>query len=168
MGFLKRLGSLYAEERGRLFTYALSFLGDAGLSEDVVQDVFRRLCESQTEVNDLRAYVYRCVRNRSIDLIRSRAGKKHSPGPRGATSIYAIDECPAEDATLSRERAERVAEALRTLRAAEREVVVLHIYSEMTFDSIAEVLAAPLGTVTSRYQRALAKLRKALQGEMSP
>jgi len=165
MGFSEQLESLYAGERNRLFTYALSFLGDAEGSEDVVQDVFRKLCEAPVKAADLRAFVYRCVRNRALDVVRSQARRKRNPAEEAIASIYAIDQPAPWAGLLSQERAKQVEQALRTLRAEEREVLVLRIYGDMTFDSISKVLEAPLGTVTSQYRRALAKLRRRLQGE---
>ena len=55
MGFYERLESVYRAERRRLFTYALSILRDEKSSEDVVHDVFRKLCETPPAADDLRA-----------------------------------------------------------------------------------------------------------------
>ena len=49
MGVYERLESVYRTERDRLFTYALSILGNEESSEDVVHDVFRKLCETPPE-----------------------------------------------------------------------------------------------------------------------
>ncbi len=168
MDFVEQLESLYSAERDRLFTYALSVLGNEGRSEDVVHDVFRRLCESPVQAGDLRAFVYRCVRNRALDLLRGDARRKNNPGAGEPTSIYAIGHSVPWEGMLSEQRARQVEKGLQSLRVEEREVVVLHIHSEMTFEAISALLEAPLGTVASRYRRALAKLRKTLKGEMSP
>ena len=52
--------------------------------------------------------------------------------------------------------------ALRSLPPEQTEVVVLKIWEEMTFAEIAQLLDAPLNTVTSRYQYAMKKLARLL------
>ena len=91
MSYRGRVERLYRAERGGLFTYALSITGDAGLAEDAVQDVFRRLCESPVRADNLRSYVYRSVRNRSLDVSQRR--RPRLAGGLGArwTSIYQTD-----------------------------------------------------------------------------
>ena len=51
-------------------------------------------------------------------------------------------------------------QALDRLKPGEREIVHLKIMGEMTFQEIADMLKAPLGTVTWRYQNAIQKLRR--------
>ena len=164
MRFVERLESLYRAERNRLFTYTLSLLGDENLSEDVVQDVFRRLCESPVNPKDLRSFVYKSVRNRALDLLRRERRRKDNPYAAKATSIYVLNSLPADEGILSPERAHQIGKGLISLEEPEREVIVLHIYSGLTFDAISKILQAPIGTVASRYRRALTKLRKKLKG----
>jgi RNA polymerase sigma-70 factor (ECF subfamily) len=49
--------------------------------------------------------------------------------------------------------------ALLALSEEQREVVVMHIWGELTFAQIAEILDASANTVASRYRYALASLR---------
>ena len=50
--------------------------------------------------------------------------------------------------------------ALGTLPEAEREVILLRHYSQMSFKEIATLMNVPLGTALARGHRGLAKLRK--------
>lgn len=50
--------------------------------------------------------------------------------------------------------------ALGRLPEAQREVLVLKIWGELTFDEIARELDIPLNTAASRYRYALAALRQ--------
>ena len=56
-----------------------------------------------------------------------------------------------------------VEEAMATLSAEEREVVILKEYQELTFPEIAEALEVPLSTVKTRLYRGLAQLRHRLE-----
>jgi RNA polymerase sigma factor (sigma-70 family) len=65
-----------------------------------------------------------------------------------------IDEGPDTD---------RLAQALATLDPAQRDVLLLHAWEELSYEEIAQGLDIPLGTVRSRLARARAHLRARLQ-----
>lgn len=82
-----------------------------------------------------------------------------------------IEDHAAEFAALSVPHLGRLAEdeesarliaSVERLPDAMREVVVLRLSTELTFDEIAGIVAAPLGTVLSRMRQAVARLRQAL------
>jgi RNA polymerase sigma-70 factor (ECF subfamily) len=56
-----------------------------------------------------------------------------------------------------------LADALRSLRPAEREVLLLHAWAELSYEEIALATDVPLGTVRSRLHRARTKVRAELQ-----
>ena len=57
--------------------------------------------------------------------------------------------------------------AVEQLSESDREIVYLRHTAGLTFAQIAETLEQPIGTVLARGHRALAKLRKLLEGEDS-
>ena len=57
---------------------------------------------------------------------------------------------------------DRVPQALAALDDGQREVTVLHIWGELTFAEIGEVLGVSPNTAASRYRYALARLREAM------
>jgi RNA polymerase sigma-70 factor (ECF subfamily) len=157
---------LYRTARDPLFTYALSITGDPSLSEDVVQDVFRRLCQEPVEADDLRSYVFRSVRNRALDHVRRKSRRGAGGDGTAWASIYRSDVSTAEERMVSAETMRQVEAALYELDADEKECIVLHLYGAMTFEMMSQVLEAPMGTVASRYRRGLEKLRRTLGREM--
>ncbi len=73
------------------------------------------------------------------------------------------DERPLPDEILARAQADaKVGELLKRLSAEQAAAVVLHVFEDMTFAEIGEVLGEPMETVKTRYRRALAKLEKML------
>jgi RNA polymerase sigma-70 factor (ECF subfamily) len=58
---------------------------------------------------------------------------------------------------------EQLAQALATLDPAQRDVLLLHAWEELSYEEIAEALEIPIGTVRSRLARARAHLRSRLQ-----
>jgi DNA-directed RNA polymerase specialized sigma24 family protein len=54
----------------------------------------------------------------------------------------------------------RVADAIEALPGAEREALLLFAWEELSYQSVAEALELPIGTVRSRLNRARARLRE--------
>ena len=142
-----------------LAVYALSLTGNDADAQDLIQDVLVRLVRQGRRVEHPRAYVMRCLRNLAMD--RRRAGR----GVAGeAADVAALDLCFLEDREIEKDETTRqVRESLVALSEAQREVIVLRIYVELTFAEIAETLARPMGTVTSLYARGIEELRRRLE-----
>lgn len=149
---------IYREYRQQLFTCALAITRCPERAEDAVQEAFCRLFRSNGRAQQLKAYVFRAVRNAALDQLR-RPAPNAAPVPE---FIFDPHPGPREVATQG-EFQRRVAAALLTLSADERETIVEHLYSGLTFREIAEVREARLGTVTTWYQRGLQKLRGMLE-----
>jgi len=153
----RELEKIYRRHRQGLYTLALSITRDADSAEDAVQEAFARLCRRRGEP-PARAvpYAFAAVRNAAIDQLRRRPPDRADghdasifngsppPGPAAA----------AADAEITR----LLREAVGELPEGDREVVVMRLYANLTFDQMAEALAEPLPTVASRYRRAVRKL----------
>lgn len=61
-----------------------------------------------------------------------------------------------------REALDRLREAITLLRPEEREVFLLRQNGELTYEQIADIRSAPVGTVKTQMRAALQKLRKVL------
>jgi RNA polymerase sigma-70 factor (ECF subfamily) len=106
-------------------------------------------------VANVRAYLYRSLRNRVMDGFR-----KHRREQAPAAQLRLVQPV---DTVAGREEAERMSAALARLPEEQREVVLLRIYGEMKFGDIAEVLQTSTKTVESRHRLALDKLREMLK-----
>jgi RNA polymerase sigma-70 factor (ECF subfamily) len=156
------LDQVYSECRQQLFTCALAITRCPDTAEDAIQEAFHRLFRLDTRPRNVKAYVFRAVRNAAIDQVR-----KNSP-PVNAIPEFVLDfifdpRLGPADAAMDKEFQRRVAETLMGLAEDERETIVQHLYGNLTFREIADVRDAPLGTVTSWYQRGLEKLRARLE-----
>lgn len=151
----------YLENRRGVIAFAFSLAGNAADAADLVQDTLVRMVRQKRAPADPRAYFFRCLRNEAIDRRRSR---RPSAAMLDAAAPCFLD-VRVPDVEL-RERVALVQSALSALSNAQRETVVLRIYAGMSFEQIAEILSRPLGTVTSRYARALDVLRTALEPEV--
>jgi RNA polymerase sigma-70 factor (ECF subfamily) len=152
------LRELYRRYSGQLFGFACNALGDRGLAEEVVQDVFARAWRHAGEYDPQRAsvrtWLFSIARNRVVDARRRAAVR---PG----VTVEAEPESPAElDRTLEQAVLRwQIAAALARLSPEHREVIRLAHYGGLTLREIAERQGIPLGTVKSRTSYALRSLR---------
>ena len=112
------------------------------------------------------SWLYQIAINVCRDRLRRRRGKT-------ALSLDDVEE--ARDGRLraaapsplelveARDLRHLVEDAMATLSAEEREVVILKEYQELTFPEIAEALKLPLSTVKTRLYRGLSQLRHHLE-----
>lgn len=152
----KDLERLYSRYRQPLFTCALVITGSPSMAEDAVHEAFCRLLRSEhLAPNNLKAYVFRAVRNAALDVVRR---AKHWPE---LLPDFVFDPCPEPSYRLAEtEFKQQVVDLMKCLRPDERETIVQHLYGELTFQEIATIRECPLGTVVSWYRRGLEKLRQ--------
>jgi RNA polymerase sigma factor (sigma-70 family) len=149
-GAAQCLGAFYAAHKQELFTYALSITRSPACAEDAVHDAFSRVLAKGRLPLEVRPYIFRCVRNASLDVLRSAERERRKV--EGCRSIFQ-EGCGAA-------LQETVTELLMLLSNKEREIVVLKVYSGLTLKEIAKVYGTRQGTVAATYWRSLQKLRK--------
>jgi RNA polymerase sigma-70 factor (ECF subfamily) len=150
------LEEVYDAYSGAVYRQGLAILGSAADAEDVLQDVFLQLVRRRGgPIRDLKAYLLTAARNHACSALRRRRRCAPADDPEAV---------PWPSAPSPEPSSERVAvrEALQSLPAAQRQVVILKVYEELTFEEIARRVQASVNTVASRYRYALQKLRKVL------
>ncbi|OIK04442.1 RNA polymerase subunit sigma [Streptomyces monashensis] len=158
--------TLYAEHAGPLFHYVLRLTsGDRQWAEDVVQETLLRAWRHPTAFEprrgSARAWLFTVARHLVIDAHRARLAR---PAETGGDALDRVAEQTAgEDRIEQALQSWAVADAVRTLSADHRAVLVETYYRGRTMAEAAEVLGVPLGTVKSRTYYALHALRLALQ-----
>ena len=158
------MAALY-DRYGRLvFSMALRIVQDRGAAEEVTQDVFlrcwRNLDRYQPSQGSLVSWLLSIAHNRAIDELRSRRGKdaRREISDEALQPQAQID--PGYDEALLRSE---VRQALGVLPPAQREVVELVFWGDMTRREVAEHLQLPLGTVHTRLRLGMDKLRENLR-----
>ncbi|MBX7546985.1 sigma-70 family RNA polymerase sigma factor [Streptomyces sp. NPDC055966] len=158
--------TLYAEHAGPLFHYALRLTsGDRQWAEDVVQETllraWRHPAAFEPRRGSARAWLFTVARHLVIDAHRARQAR---PAETGGDALDRVAERTAgEDRIEQALQSWAVADAVRTLSADHRAVLVETYYRGRTMAEAADVLGIPLGTVKSRTYYALHALRLALQ-----
>jgi RNA polymerase sigma-70 factor (ECF subfamily) len=148
-----------AEHESPLLRYARSIVGPAK-AEDVVQDVFLKLCSESKEAVEghLAAWLFRVCRNRAIEVLRSDGRQRE---------LVDGDDLPAPDsgpggAFERKEALTRMGRALSRLTRREREVLALKVDSGLRYKEIAEVMNLSASNVGFILHGALKKLREDL------
>ena len=78
----------------------------------------------------------------------------------------ASDSNRSDFAAIHAEQSHRLIHALSTLPYAQREVVLLHLYTGLKFKAIAELQNESINTIQGRYRYGLNKLRTLLNTEV--
>jgi RNA polymerase sigma-70 factor, ECF subfamily len=152
----RQLEEIYRRYRQGLFTLALSIAGCAARAEDAIQDAFERLLRTDKGQDLSVAYVFAAVRNAARD-------QRRRLRPADVLNESILDRRPTPQSLVqSDETADQVHQQLQELDESSREVVVLRIYSGLTFEEIGQITSEPLQTVASRYRRALLRLKERL------
>lgn len=158
------LDTLVRELAPRLLAYVRRVMGPAH-AEDVVAEAFCRAAENMpalraAERPDL--YVVTVTRNLCRDRWRRRQPESWDD-ERLASQPTAQAEPDAE--TELDEQLHALRAAIDQLPEALREVVVLRVSVNMTFEEIARLLEIPLGTALSRMHAATQKLKLLMEPE---
>jgi RNA polymerase sigma-70 factor (ECF subfamily) len=151
----------------RLYGYFYRLTGRAGISEELLGEVFLKLVEKIGSYRDEASseparkssfdkWLFTIAANVFRDYLRARRREKRffawkeqqvlaksRPGPK--TADYATDELQMQ---------------LEKLDDETRELLIMRYYSQLSFKQIAEVRSQPIGTVLSKVHRGLKRLQE--------
>lgn len=156
--------ALYTRHAARLQVYVAGLTNHWQEAEEIVQEVFVGLTKTLDKYEargTFTRYLLVVARNKAFERRASQAARRRREDSVAALRSWFTATHPAT-ATQEAERGQKVTAALQGLPEDQREVVVLKIYEGLTFQEIAELTATPIGTVSSRYNYALQKLRDTL------
>ena len=161
------LARIYEKYKYDLLRVAAALLTRTTLAEDIVHDVFISFAQSAERLRvsgNLKSYLVTSVANRARNINLTQARQPASqPEPKDCVG----DDCQRpEQWLIATEEFKRVTNTMAVLPYQQREVITLHLYGEMTFDTIAKSQRESINTVQSRYRYGLDKLRSLLNGEV--
>lgn len=160
--------ALYDRHAGYIHRFAGRRLGDQ-LADDVVAETFlaafRRRKRYDLDRADARPWLYGIAANvigkhRRAEVRMLRAFARTGTDPVAAGHADRIDS-QVSAAAVHRD----LAAALAGLTAADRDVLLLIAWADLSYAETAAALRIPVGTVRSRLNRARRKVREALGGQ---
>jgi RNA polymerase sigma-70 factor (ECF subfamily) len=162
------LRAVYERTHRLVFTLAMRICGSRELAEeltlDVFHDVWRRSGQYDPAGGSVVGWIMMQARSRAIDRLRFEQRKKRVD-PHPEHRAEPAERAGPADAVAARQRRGLLEQALNALTPDERQAIETAFFSELTYSETAAHLDQPLGTVKTRVRSALAKLRKALDGD---
>ena len=160
--------ALLARYQNRLYRYLLRLTANPAAAEDLFQDTWLKVLTRIHRYDERRPFepwLFSVARNLAIDHLRKASpASLDEPLESGeARSAQLAATAPGTlERLLEREQHGLLERRLTELPMLYREALSLRFEEEMPFEEIAQVLSAPLSTVKSRVQRALAQLRRSM------
>lgn len=147
---------LVGDELIRLDAAARLILRDPELARDAVQEATLRAWKNLRGLRDAERWgpwLHRLLVNACLDIARKRRGRVVE------VELTPLHEPLVADPTSQIANALYVERMLARIDPAQRAVVVLHFYLDLTLPETAAALGIPVGTAKSRLNRALAAMR---------
>lgn len=165
-----RGGNLFAFEemvkryQRRVYAVARRIVQRHDVADDVTQEAFLRAYQALSSFDLQRPFgpwICRIAANLAVNHVRSpQAREQELPEGHQETASLASD--PLRD-VLEGEAQRVFQDALQSLPAEQRAVLVLRVVEDFSYREIADALELEMGTVMSRLARAREKLRVALE-----
>jgi RNA polymerase sigma-70 factor (ECF subfamily) len=161
--------ALLARYQNRLYRYLLRLTANAAAAQDLFQETWLKVITRIHRYDESRPFepwLFAVARNLALDHLRKASPESlDEPSESGEPRVARLGaQGPGSlERLLEGERRRELERRLEELPALYREALTLRFEEEMTFDEMADVLSAPVSTVKSRVQRALAALRRRMQ-----
>ncbi len=152
-GSVAEIELLYRQHGPALLLFASAITGERSRAQDAIHHVFLTLLQNGKlrRASDKKAYLFGCVRN----AILNERKRQERSSPLDDSAWFSP---PDQDYTAE----QNLRLALAALPGDQRQVVVLHVWGELTFSQIGDLLEVSSNTAASRYRYALGKLRDSM------
>lgn len=162
------IASTYNEYLDSLYSYALHLGFDEQTAMDAIHDIFYKLCthhSSLNEINNLKSYLFRSLRNRLIDIKRiNRGDTTPLTMQEGVKEVLPFQlHVTIEDELIMKEDAEeirqKVEKVLNQLTDRQREIVYLRYIREHSYEEIAGIMQISLAACRNLISKSITKLK---------
>jgi RNA polymerase sigma-70 factor (ECF subfamily) len=170
-GHTAAFGELVRRYQDRLFNTVYRLVDSTEDAQDVVQEAFLHAYQSLDRFKgdaQFFTWLYRIAVNSAISLQRKQRTTVHLGDNRGGKGSvpepHDLSEFSQPDQALERADEERrIQSALNRLSAEHRAVLILKDLEDQKYETMAEILQVPIGTIRSRLHRARLELREVLE-----
>ena len=155
-GVRKTFDDIFEELYVPLCYFSNAILENNALAEDVVQSVFLKFWEQREKlykINNIKAYIYKSVRNASVDRLRK---EEHTV----SISKEIIQDENIELRIIEEEVSIELKKILRLLPKKCKKVFLLSVLNKWSYKQIAKELGITINTVKSQRARAIQIIRE--------
>jgi RNA polymerase sigma-70 factor (ECF subfamily) len=164
--FPEQFGALFRRHATEIHRYAARRLG-VPAADDVMAETFlaafRRREHYDVSRPDARPWLYGIATNLIARHRRSEARAYRALAKSGTDPVAESFTDNAIRRVAARDAWPLLGESLARLKPADRDVLLLVAWADLTDEEISEALTIPVGTVRSRLRRARAQVREALR-----
>ncbi len=156
----------FLRERHRLLRYACGQLHGGEDAEQVLSNVLQKVGRALVSgrvlltAEEMEAYTLRSISNEATSRMRSAERRRKTE------SLYVCS--GADGSEDNEEEAAAVRWAILQLPAEFARLITLHLWEDMSFAAMAELLHVPAGTLRDRYNKALVQLEQVLKDNDLP
>jgi len=154
------LAALFETEEGPLLHFAWGLVGRRSVAEELVQESFLRLHPLWAEVENPRAWLYRCVRNLALNHLRDH--RKETDLDDSAEILSAAEIMPADQMGRS-EAVGLVRLFLAEMPPDDRDLIRLKYHEDLKYHEIGQRTGLNAGTVGYKLHHLLKGLADALK-----
>ncbi|NMO97975.1 RNA polymerase sigma factor SigW [Paenibacillus lemnae] len=158
--------------KDKIFHLAYRMLYNRHEAEDIVQETFLRVYKNLDRYDEhqkFSTWIYRIGTNLCIDRLRKRkpsysldADMNDQEGMDGYSMIPSDDRSPESEVLLS-ETQRIIHQAMETLPAKYKGIMILRYIQDLSLQEISEILDLPVTTIKTRVHRGREFLRKKLE-----
>ncbi len=152
---------IYKDLAPRVYRYALVKLGNKSEAEDITSETFLRLLTGKPlhEIEQPVNWAITVARNLIYDKFRRKVSEDIPLAEDELSSVADKDDAPVEQQAIRAELLEEIKRQLDRLDDLTREVIILRIWEEMTFEEIATFTDHRVGNVKLRFYRGVEKIK---------
>lgn len=154
---------------GLVYSFVFRLTGEKEEASDMTQEVFVKVWKNLGKYNPEKSpktWILAIARNTAIDWLRKKRPLVFSKlDPEGEGGKQEFEESLVDSGLLQdevfaqKESREKLDEIIKLLTFNQREVFLLHLEDDLTFEEISKLLGRPTNTVKSQYRRALMHLK---------
>ncbi|MFE4665496.1 RNA polymerase sigma factor [Streptomyces sp. NPDC056716] len=165
-------GELFDSYARAVYNHAFRLTADWSAAEDVMAATFMEAWKLRERVDpeggSLRPWLLGIATNTARNQFRSNRRYRAAANAAAAAELSVPDHADEVAGRIDdRRRLASVLTSLAALRRPEREVIALCLGEGLDYESAAEALGIPVGTVASRLSRARKKLRALAEAELT-
>jgi RNA polymerase sigma-70 factor (ECF subfamily) len=158
---------LYDRHSRSVYGLVLRILQQAGIAEEVVQDVFLQLWRNAAQYDSMRGpfvpWLFTLARNRALDTLRLKSERQRRREDQ-TEELPPVASAPEYEKQFDeKRRAEKVRALMGSLQPQQKKAIELAYFEGLSHTEIAVALKEPLGTVKSWTRNGLLRLKEELQ-----
>lgn len=152
---------LYRRYEQRVYQYALSFVRDRSLAEDVLIDAMTSVWDGAGKFagdSQVSTWILGIARHKALDAVRRSGRRAQEDSLEDSPDLESEQDSPVEAAERSNSQS-LARRAMERLSADHQEILRLAFFEELPYEDIAALLSIPANTVKTRVYYAKQQFR---------